>query len=259
MSHPEGTVEPSPIVEREAVALYDEAAQAGVLLRLIGSIAIKVRCPRFRHLMVELGRREALDVDLVGYGRDESAIERLFIDRGYALHPSIRHSREFGIRRLIFLHPSEDLKVDVFLDQLVMAHTIDFTGRLELDSPTVTLVDLLLSKLQIHELTENDLIDTAVLLAEHTLEGDEIDVGHLIEILGDDWGFHHSAVLSLGKLEDALDRWERLPDDAATAVRDRIARLLAAVEAARKSRRWKLRARLGERVRWYEEVGEVDR
>jgi hypothetical protein len=36
----------------------------------------------------------------------------------------------------------------------------------------------------------------------------------------------------------------------------RIAGLLEAIEAAPKSRKWKLRARVGPRKRWYQEVAE---
>jgi hypothetical protein len=260
MSKTEGTIGSPSFVEREAAALCDAATEAAIPLRLIGSLAVELRCPRYGHLMGELGRREPRDVDLVGYGRDERAIERLFAYRGYRLDPAIRHSREFGIRRLIYLHPAEELKVDVFLDRLIMAHTIEFAGRLELDdAPTVTPVDLLLSKLQIHEVTENDLIDTAVLLAENELSEEGIDAGYLAEVLGDDWGFHHSAVLNLEKLEDALIRWDRLPAEVAGRIRTRVRRVLDRLEVTPKSRRWKLRARVGERVRWYEEVGEVDR
>ncbi|MBI2238207.1 MAG: hypothetical protein HYU54_06755 [Actinobacteria bacterium] len=247
-------------VEREALALYEVATEASINLRLIGSLAVRLRCARYGHLMEALARREARDIDFVAYGRDEPAIERLFEGRGYELHPGVRHSREFGIQRLIYRHPTEDLKVDVFLDRLIMAHTIEFSSRLGLDAPTVTLVDLLLSKLQIHEVTENDLIDTAVLLAEHPLSGtDGIDLAHLARVLGNDWGFCHSALLNLDKLEAALDRWTALSPDVAERVRRQVAALRHAIEAAPKSTRWKLRARIGERVRWYEEVGEVDR
>lgn len=254
----EGT--PPSFVEREALALHDAAAEASVPLRLIGSLAVKLRCRGFRHLMATLGRREAQDIDLVAYGRDERVIERLFQGRGYRLHPGVRHSREFGIQRLIYLHPAGPLKVDVFLDRLIMAHTIEFAGRLELDSPTVTLADLLLSKLQIHEVTENDLIDTAAMLAEHPLAGSEgIDLARLTGILGNDWGFCHSALLNLEKLEAGLGRWGGLPADVADRVRGQVTLLRDAIEREPKSTRWRLRARIGERVRWYEQVEEVDR
>ncbi len=71
------------------------------------------------------------------------------------------------MKRLIYEHPETHIKIDVFMDELVMAHTMHFKGRLDLDFPTIGLADLLLSKLQIHQITENDSIDTIVLLAEH--------------------------------------------------------------------------------------------
>jgi hypothetical protein len=42
---------------------------------------------------------------------------------------------------------------------------LDFRGRLELDSPTISLVDLLLSKLQIQRITEKDIKDMIAILA----------------------------------------------------------------------------------------------
>jgi hypothetical protein len=247
------------LAEQEGMALVRSATAAGFPLRLIGSLAVRLRCPLHRDVLDALGRRRARDVDLVGYARDERSIEELFRKRRYTLHPTVKHSREFGILRLIFLHPDEDLKVDVFLDRLIMAHTVDLAGRLELDPTTVPLADLLLSKLQIHEITENDLMDGAALLAEHPLGPEGIDPTRICDVLGGDWGFCHSVLLNLGKLDAALDRWAPLPEGMIDRVRKRITELRDAIESAPKSRRWRLRARIGERVRWYEEVEEVDR
>lgn len=247
-------------VEREAHRLHDRADESGAPLRLIGSLAVRYRCPTHRPLMDELGRRQPLDIDLVAYGRQEAVVEAIFAEDGYAIDPAVRHSREWGIKRLIFQHPAEGTKVDVFLDELVMAHTIDFAGRLELEAPTVPLADLLLSKLQIHEVTENDLIDLAVLLAEHEPSpGGALDLDRVVGVLSNDWGFQHSAEANLRKLDQALGRWPALPASVADVVRSRTAQLLEALAVSPKTRRWRLRAKVGERVRWYEEVGEVDR
>jgi hypothetical protein len=42
-------------------------------------------------------------------------------------------------------------------------------------------------------------------------------------------------------------------------VQDRVAELRDVIERAPKTQRWKLRARVGNRVKWYEEVEEVNR
>jgi len=242
-----------------AFALVDAATAASIPLRLIGSVAVVECCPAHRDLLPALGRRPVRDIDVVAYSRDKKRVKALFADGGYLLDPAIRHSEEFGIKRLIYHHPSGRYKVDVFLDKLVMAHTIDLRDRLEPDSPTVTLVDLLLSKLQIHAITENDLIDLAVLLAEHdAAPGQAIDVDHLARIMARDWGFHRTTMDNLETLDAALHRFDALPSASTAAARARITAIERTVEGVRKTRAWRLRARIGTRLRWYEEVGEVD-
>ena len=110
----------------------------------------------------------------MAYWKDKRQVAALFEERGYLLDPSVRQAQEFGVKRFVYEHPDNHLKADVFCDDLVMAHTIPFGGRLELGGPAITVTDLLLTKLQIHEFTDNDLIDCMVLLAEHQ-PGDTID------------------------------------------------------------------------------------
>jgi hypothetical protein len=248
------------VVTAAADRLYDAAGAAAIPLRLIGSLAISASCPRHRHLLTALGRRPVHDIDFAAYRRDEKVVTRLFEDRGYILDPVIRYSREFGINRLIYHDPTGRYTADVFLDELVMAHTVDMRGRLELAAPAVTPVDLLLSKLQIHTITDNDLIDLAVLLAEHETGPDEaIDLEHLTAIMARDWGFHHTTVTNLQTLHTALERFPALPPATAAAVSDRIATIQRAIEQVRKTLRWRLRARIGTRMRWYEHVDDIDR
>jgi hypothetical protein len=246
-------------VARVGAELYEQASSAGISARLIGSLAVQLRCPRFRRLAPALGRRPSQDVDLVSYSAHERAIESMFATSRWTLHPGVRHSREYGVKRLIYTAPDGGAKVDIFLDDLVMAHTVPFKGRLELSEPTVSLVDLTLSKLQIHELTRNDLIDLVILLAEHDFDdGSEgIDVGYLTALLARDWGFSYSATANLRAVRDAAGDLEGLDADTAALVADRADALTAAIDAEPKSSRWRMRARLGTRVRWYEDVQEV--
>ncbi len=164
------------------------------------------------------------------------------------------------MKRLIYTHPSHEGKVDVFLDQLVMAHTIDFAGRLEDESATVSLVDLLLSKLQIYRITSNDLIDLIVLLAEVDVGSgpDEIDLTRLRQVLGSDWGFAHGAELNLARLIEHVGSASAVDPTIAARVQARAIRVLDEIEAAPKSLRWRLRARIGDRAPWYEHVDDVE-
>ena len=195
-----------------AEELIDGAAAEEVTLRLIGSLAIR-RCSGDLH---ELAREPCQDIDLVGLGRQSVAIRELLEQRGYGLDPSLVVSQEYGVRRLIFLAP-ELPKVDVFLDDLEMSHTVPLADRLGLDSPTVTRVDLLLSKLQIHDLTVKDVQDVIALLAAHPLGDDQgtIDVRHLVALLRADWGFWQTATTNLGQVHDYVKAHPRLGDPGA--------------------------------------------
>lgn len=247
-------------VASEAIEIHRLCREQEITARLIGSLAIAARCPKHRWLMPALGRRDPRDIDLVTYARHEQSLHELLERRGYLLHPSVSHSREWGVKRLIYTHQSHDAKVDVFLDQLVMAHTIDFIGRLDGERVTVSLADLLLSKLQIYRITSNDLIDLMVLLAEVDVgwgPGD-IDLGRVREVLGADWGFSHGAELNLARLIEVAGSMPALDPTIAGRVQARAQRLLGEIDSAPKSLRWRLRSRIGERAPWYEHVDDVD-
>jgi hypothetical protein len=254
----------------EAGELLRISTDRSLTVRLTGSLAVHAHCAARAPLLPAMGRRPYRDIDLIGYSKQKRQIAALFEERGYVLDPAIKQAQEFGLKRFVYEHPASHLKADVFFDELVMAHTIGFQGRLELDSPTITVTDLLLTKLQIHEITENDLIDCIVLLAEHeTGSGGQggapagpteiIDVDHVTGIMRKDWGFCHTTQLNLDKIAAALDRYPVLPPEVTGAVRQRIVTLADSIEAAPKSQKWKLRARVGDRVRWYEQVEDVTR
>jgi hypothetical protein len=143
-----------------------------------------------------------------------------------------------------------------------MAHTIQFSGRLGLHDQTVDLTDLLLTKLQIHEFTENDLIDSIVLLAEHDVGRagtDGISGDYIADIMRKDWGFSYTTQANLRKIAEGVQQYPVLPGEVAELVRARATALNDMIDRAPKTQRWKMRARVGERVRWYEQVEDVNR
>lgn len=242
----------------EAEELLRVAAQRSVIVRLTGSLAIRAHCPAHAPLLPALGRRPYRDIDLFAYWKDRHQVATLFEERGYVLDPAVRQAQEFGVKRFVYEQPDSHLKADVFFDDLVMAHTIPFKGRLELDAPAITMTDLLLTKLQIHEFTDNDLIDCLVLLAEHQA-GRGIDAAYIAEIMRKDWGFCHSTEINLARIAASVRAFPALPETAAAAIEGNITALRDAIERAPKTQKWKLRARVGERTRWYEQVEEVNR
>jgi len=139
-----------------------------------------------------------------------------------------------------------------------MSHRLDLAGRLGAPAPTVDLADLLLMKLQVWEINRKDLGDAACLLADHPLgesDGDAIDLRRIRSLLGSDWGFCHTVERNLARVAElaATEPQAATPFDVPSQVR----LLLDEIAAAPKSLGWKARARVGERVRWYETPEEV--
>lgn len=250
-------------LREEAEVLSKAAATRGLVLRVTGSLAVQLHCHTVPHLFGLLGRRPLQDLDFVGYSRDQAKLIAVFEEYGYALDPAVRHSQEYGIQRLIFHKQSaaSEAKVDVFLDRLLMAHVVDFRGRLELVGPTLPLADLVLTKLQIHEITSNDLIDLVVLFADHDIglgHAEMIDSAYISTVLANDWGFWYTASVNIDRIDSyAGERGLLLTPTESERVGARLMRLREAIEAEPKSLKWRLRSQVGPRLRWYDEVSEV--
>src|SRR5439155_9968021 len=149
--------------------------------------------------------------------------------------------------------------VDVFFDELFFCHPIPLRDRLELDYPTITLADLVLEKMQIVEINPKDVKDSLVLLLEHPLESGQaegIDAAYIAQLLANDWGFYYTVTTNLGKLRHIGVEHGSLTESQWEIVGARISELKRTIEEEPKTRRWKLRARIGPRVKWYQEVAE---
>jgi hypothetical protein len=226
----------------EGLAVVDEADQRGLVVRLLGGAGVVLHC---RAILGDGNHREIGDLDAATTRRDAKGVAASLRDRGYA--PETRFNALHGGRRMIFHGPAG--KLDLFVDVFEMCHRIDLTSRLDLDTPALTASDLLLTKLQVVELNAKDASDAALLLREHELSsgaGDWIDVDYLAGLVGDDWGLWRTTTLTLDRLA------ELEPEVAGKA-----GALRAALDDAPKTRRFRLRARVGERKRWYEIPDEV--
>lgn len=243
----------------QAMAITETAQKHGILLRLIGATAFINHCPKNNHFYIEAGRK-LTDVDLVGYSKTPlDKIDAAFKELGYE---PIRSLSWHASSRDIYVN-QEKLFVDVFRDVLSYCHPINFIGRLELDFPTIPLVDLLLEKLQIVQINAKDLFDVIILLLEHdfkdTLEPDTIDLGRVLNLWSNDWGFYYTATTNLKKVLTYMNELKVLEPEQKKSVQDKVEYLLKRVEDAPKTMKWKLRATVGTRARWYEEVESVER
>jgi len=238
----------------ETLRIVEEAKKQGITLRILGALAIRHHCPKFASLHDALGRVFS-DIDFVGYSKQSSKIRDFFEKLGYTTKPMLYSFAMEG--RLIFLDDERDLHIDVFLDRLAMCHTIELKTRLEVDYPTIPLADLLLEKMQIVQLSEKDVKDTIVLIREHEVgndDKDKININYIAKILSKDWGFYYTVTMNLKKIKGLIENYTALSDQDKEDVNRKIDKMLDAIEREPKSLKWKMRAKIGNKKKWYRDV-----
>lgn len=229
----------------EAITVTDRARADGIDARLLGGLGI---LHHDKELRTHGGSRRINDIDLIVPSGQHRPIAHLLVERGYS--PEERFNALNGHRRMVFHGSQWDL--DVLVGTFEMCHRIDMSRRVALDYPTLPVSDLLLTKLQIVKLNAKDAGDIVDLVAAHSLgegPGDQIDVAYLRDLVRDDWGLWRTVTGTLKTVAAT---------GPPSVVGDRVRELLEALYDAPKSTRWKLRARVGDRVAWYVLPDEVN-
>jgi hypothetical protein len=242
-------------IEGEGRRLIDQAWEAGISARLLGGLAVAERVPGEIRAMFA---RPLGDIDLVIARRESGRLVTFMEQRGYREH--VEYNAMNGRTRLMFVDSERGREVDVFVEEFRMCHAVPL--RLEeadrRGSRVLPLADLLLTKLQIVELTEKDTIDILMLVIAYAVAGDEedaIDADWIAARCGEDWGLWRTVSGNIRRVASAVDRFGLPPARRADALIG-LRVLSASIEQCPKSRKWRVRARVGERVRWYEEPDE---
>jgi hypothetical protein len=245
---------PSEDIRAEAGRVADAALASGLQLRLMGGMAVYLTSPSVRRAPFA---RDYGDFDFAVSARDARAAATFLETAGYL--PEKMFNALHGAQRLNFQHPAGRWPIDVVVDEVRMSHRIDLRGRIGGPGPTLFLADLLLTKLQIWEINTKDLGDIVCLLADHELADREapgvIDRRRIVGVSGTDWGLGHTLERNLHRAVEEAGR--RSPDGSLFDPVGQANALLAAIDAAPKSLGWQARARVGERMRWYETPEEV--
>jgi hypothetical protein len=233
----------------EGRRLVEEAAALGIAVRLLGGAAIWLRATaRSRSLL----GRDYPDLDVVAHRKQSRELRGLLEREGY--EPERVFNATHGAKRLLYHAGDRSYHLDVFLDVFMMSHELDLGARLEVESLTLPAAELLLTKLQVAEVNRKDLTDSVLLLLDHELadvDGPELlNVAEVAAACGGDGGLYTTVTDNLQKLRE-------LPEAAAVAAK--VDELEERLDGAPKSRAWKLRAKVGRRVRWYELPEEVVR
>lgn len=245
----------------ESSTIVEEANQRGITLRVLGATAIMIHSPKYLHAFEKMNRRLS-DLDFMGLSGEEKKVIDFLQEKSYLYDRASRAVAMMSTSRYIFENPTNKIHADVFFDKLEMCHTIDFTKRLSVDSPTISLADLLLEKMQIVEINEKDIKDTLVLLREHeisTHDKEAINSKYISGILAKDWGFYYTVTQNLKKIKEASGKYDIFEISDQQNINEKIDKLLKAIEEEPKNVGWRMRAKIGTKKKWYTQVEDVSR
>ena len=242
-------------IAAEAKRLLNAAHADGVPIRLMGGLAIYLHTEEIPPSL----QRSYDDIDIATPKGASRGVGDFFVKLGY--EPAREFNALHGAQRLLFHDRANNRKLDVFVGSFEMCHTIPITQRIELDDRTIPLAELLLTKLQVVELNDKDLRDIATLLNAHEVagaDGEAINGDFIARLTADDWGLWRTVKLNLERLHDQIGSLS-LDVGAQTRVVERADALWERIEREPKSRKWRVRDRVGDRKRWYEVPDEVRR
>lgn len=239
----------------EARRLLDAAHADGVPIRLIGGLAIYLHTEGIPQPL----QRSYDDIDIATPKGASRSVVDFFAKLGY--EPAREFNALQGDKRMLFYDRANERKLDVFVGSFEMCHTIPITRRIELDDRTIPLAELLLTKLQVVELNDKDLRDIATLLNGHEVggaDGEAINGDFIAGLTADDWGLWRTVKLNLERVHDQIESLS-LEADAQARIVERADALWERIDRVPKSRKWRMRDRVGDRKRWYEVPDEVRR
>ena len=245
-------------LEDELDRLISEAQKQGLLLRVLGGLAIKLHSPHANHRALE---RAYPDIDFVTDKASARKLSGFLTAMGYT--PNKTFNTLSGDRRQLYYDEERNRQIDIFIGGFTMCHTLPLADRLEVEPLTIPLAELFLSKAQIVHLNRKDVLDLCALILDHEVcPGDEESINSdlIAGLCARDWGLYTTVSLTIQKLQDLVVAGEvELGDAEKQTIQNRMATLQAAMDAAPKSFAWKTRSKVGTRLRWYEEVEEVQR
>jgi hypothetical protein len=240
-----------PDLTDEAQRLVNKIKISGLNVKLLGGLAVWLQSPSARH---EPLQRQYGDLDFIGPKKEMKKFIQLMLDSGYI--EDKRFNAIHGATRLILTDLVHQRPVDVLIDTFKMCHEIDMSDRLISESPTISLADLLLSKLQVTKLAHKDVADIAALLLDQELAPEGIDLDYIVRLLGNDWGFEHTVRATLDNLPIHLNEFQLTPMQKAE-ITGKIDKLRAEIVSGKKSFGYKIREKIGEKLPWAEEPEEL--
>ncbi|MHA1238756.1 MAG: hypothetical protein ACTSSJ_05925 [Candidatus Odinarchaeia archaeon] len=240
---------------KEATKIIDAARQRGLTLRLIGGLAVREHCQ-----IVSFCERDYSDIDTVALGKEVKKITELFKDMGYKENVNVRV--ESGGRRLQFYKDTPDNHIDIFIDTFEMEHDIELKNRLKIEKYTISLSDVLLTKLQIHKLNKKDVKDIITVIKDNKIGEEDkpgvVNVKYIAKLCAKNWGLYKDVTINIDKVASLINQC-KLSEEEMQETLKKLKMIKDAIENEPKTLKWKLRAKIGEKKSWRDSVEDETR
>src|SRR5271167_2401111 len=119
---------------QSAIAIVEIAQQEGIILRILGALAVAIHSKEFRDLHRKLGRlgdtgKLFTDLDLAGYSKQMVKVANFLEKKMHYQFDQYFMLRIGGQKRHKFFEPTNKSVIDVCYDQLYFSHSIYFGDK----------------------------------------------------------------------------------------------------------------------------------
>ena len=249
MSEKELTVKSNKVLVDLTLDILNKCKNEGVEIRVLGSIGIFLKCIDYQDVLNQY-RPPILDIDLISRHCYIESIESIFHCSGFEQNQNFKIL--FGYQRRIF-YTSENITIEVFLENLPFNQEIKIDDRLVLDYPTISITDLFLSKIQRIHLEQKDFIDLYVLLLQHQSNNkkkNKIDLDYISDLCAKNWNWWKTLKMNIKKLQEKKNILDSYNETIITTLNQ----IEKAIDSKQKSIKWKMRSLIGEKMKWYKHV-----
>ena len=217
-------------LKEAALRVIESAHAEGIECRLCGSLGVEyyVGASSF-----STRPAPAKDIDLITKSSSRRALQGLMKRLEWRLDESLLLLAE---KRETYYLTGTIWTLDLYFDQIDGNHIIELEDRLGLAYPVIPLIDLLLTKLQRRCLRPVDEWDICLLLS---LGFDGDSIAYFSTLAANNWSLYTTVT----------DNLRASMNNGCNA-----SRLLTAAERSPKTLRWKTRAIVGRRYKWWREV-----
>jgi hypothetical protein len=243
-------------IYQEGLRLVAEAAKANIKMRLLGGLAVRYHSPS---AVREPWKRFYQDIDVVIAKAAKGSMENFMTAQGY--ESSKIFNALNGHERQLYFDGANKRQLDVFVSSFNMCHKIPLEARL-VEEVTIPLADILLTKMQIVELNPKDVTDITTLLLDHQVgseDGEVINGSYIASLCAADWGLSKTIAVNIAKIKALLSHSQGILPEQGTEICSKLDLIQLMMDREPKSLAWRMRDKIGEKVKWYNLPEEVQR